>query len=386
MKTAQYVPPMAWCEIDMAALRWNYRQIKKLAIKQLEPRKGREVDILSVVKADAYGHGMSEAVSVMTKEGGRFFAVSNLEEGVSLRVSGCKARIILFETTLPEQAAALLKYDLTPAICTMDLARALDCLARKAKKIIPVHIKIDTGMGRLGVWHQEAKAFILSLGNLKNIMVEGLFTHFPVADTDESFTHQQIDHMAEVIFELIKAEVPFRYVHAASSMGLLGYKNRFFNIARPGVMLYGLYPGTSLRQKISLKPVMSVKTRVLLTKTIHRGRGISYGHTIRVGKDTLVAVLAIGYSDGYSRSFSNKAKVIVNGCLCPVLGRVTMDQIIVDITRAGKVKTGDIVVVLGRQGKSWVTADDLASWAGTINYEIVCNFGNRMPRQFINKS
>ncbi len=385
MNTAIYAPAMAWCEINSSALRSNYREIKKLAIKQLEPRRGREVDILSVVKADAYGHGMLTAVSLIMKEGGKFFAVSNLEEGITLRSSGFKGRIILFETTLLEQAPALIKYDLTPSISTMDLARALDRLARKANKVIPVHIKIDTGMGRLGVWHKELVDFVVTLQKLRHITIEGLFTHFPVADTDPSFTDQQIDHLAEAVFALIKKEVPFRYIHAASSMGLLGYKNHFLNIARPGVMLYGLYPGSSLRKKIMLRPVMSVKARVLLTKTIHKGRGVSYGHTVRMMKDTPIAVLGIGYSDGYSRAFSNKAKVLINGRFCPVLGRVTMDQIIVDITRAGKVKLGDEAVILGRQGKNSITADDLALWANTINYEIVCNFGNRLPRRIITK-
>lgn len=383
MNTAQYARPMAWCEIDKAALAWNYRQIKRLVVKHLEPRLGRGVDILSVVKADAYGHGMLEAVSVIAKQGGKFFAVSNLEEGITLRSSGCKARILLFETTLPEQAPLLIKYDLTPSICTIDLARALDRLARKAKKIVPVHIKIDTGMGRLGVWHKDVADFAVLLCRLKHISIEGVFTHFPVADTDSAFTHQQVDHLAEVVFALLKVEVPLRYIHAASSMGLLGYKNRFFNMARPGVMLYGLYPSNGLRQRISLKPVMSVKARVLFTKIIHRGRGISYGHTRRVTKETPVAILAIGYSDGYMRSFSNKAKVLINGKFCPILGRVTMDQIIVDITHAGEVKPGAVAVILGRQRKAHITADDLAAWGNTINYEIVCNFGNRMPRYFI---
>jgi alanine racemase len=165
-------------------------------------------------------------------------------------------------------------------------------------------------------------------------------------------------------------------------MGLLGYKNRTFNVARPGVMLYGLYPSDSLRRKLILKPVMSVKAKVLLTKVIHKGRGVSYGHTFKTRRDLPVAVVSIGYSDGYSRTFSNKAFMLINGARCPVLGRVTMDQTMVDISRAGKVSTGDEVVVLGGQGKACVTADDLAAWANTINYEIACSLGNRLPRLF----
>ncbi|MBF0485313.1 MAG: alanine racemase [Candidatus Omnitrophica bacterium] len=379
----RHTKPVAWVQIDLKAVRHNFSEIRKLAFQQLEPRINREVDILSVVKADAYGHGMVEVAHVIEKEGGRFFAVSNVEEAIELREAGCKKRIVLFETTLPELAPQIIKYDLTPGVCTMELARAIDRLARRLKKKIPVHVKIDTGMGRLGVWHEEAVDFVRALNRLKNIRVEGLFTHFPVADSDEKFTEKQMDDFSKLVAQLIKDQIPFRYIHAANSMGLLGYKNRFFNLTRPGVMLYGLYPADVLRKKIALKPVMSVKSRVLFTKTIHKGRGISYGHTFRTTKDTRVAVLAIGYSDGYSRAFSNKARVLLNGVFCPVLGRVTMDQTIVDISKAGVVRIGDEAVVIGRQAAEEITTDHLAAWAGTINYEIVCNLGNRLPRIYV---
>lgn len=370
----------AWVEIDLKAVRHNFRQIRRLALEQLEPRVNRDVDILAVVKADSYGHGMVEVSRVLEREGCRFFAVSDLNEAVSLRLSGNKRRIVLFETTLPGQAPELVKYELTPSVCTMPMARALDRYARRARKKLPVHIKIDTGMGRLGVWHMYAVDFVRDVNKLEHLQVEGIFTHFPVADTNKRFTEQQMRDFSVVVADLIRHQVPFRYLHAANSMGLAAYKNRLFNLVRPGVMLYGLYPSQELRSKIELKPVMSVKSRVLMTKTIYRGSGVSYGHIFRAAVDTPAAVIAVGYSDGYSRLLSNKAFVLINGTPCPVLGRVTMDQTVVDISRAGKVSIGDEVVVVGEQGVCEVSADDIAAWSGTINYEVVCNLGNRLTR------
>ena len=384
---AKHAPkPLAWVEIDLGAIRYNFRQINALAHRQLEPQARHEVDILSVVKADSYGHGMVEVARAIAQEGGRFFAVSNAQEAVTLRKSGCKHRIILFETTLLGLIPHLVKYDLTPAVCTREFAHALDAAARRAGKVVPVHVKIDTGMGRLGVWHKEAAAFIRDIAGLKNLKVEGLFTHFPVADTDEDFTRQQMHDFSDVVADLIEDGIAFTYLHAANSMGLGGYKNRFFNLVRPGVSLYGLYPAENMRPMITLKPAMTVKATVLFVKTIHRGSGVSYGHTFKALQDIPAAVISIGYSDGYLRAFSNKAYVLINGVPCPILGRVTMDQTIVDISLAlcaGKVKIGDEAVVLGHQGKSVVSADELAAWADTINYEIVCNLGNRLPRVFL---
>ncbi|MBF0595367.1 MAG: alanine racemase [Candidatus Omnitrophica bacterium] len=373
----------AWVEIDVKAFRHNFREAKRLSRLLLEPVFNRQVDILSVVKADSYGHGMLAAVKAIAAEGGKFFAVSNINEASHLRAGGCRDRILIFEATFPEAAREMVRLDLTPALCTLDMARALNIEAKKAKKLIPVHIKVDTGMSRLGVWYADLLPFVSTLLKLDHIYIEGFLTHYPVADSDRRFTNLQSDVFSNTIADLIKESVPFKYIHAANSMGLAGYKNRYFNLVRPGVMLYGLYPDKSLLGKIDLKPVMSVKTRVLMVKTIHRGRGISYGHTVRASKDTPVAILAIGYSDGYFRSLSNKAEVLLNGVRCRVLGRVTMDQIIVDISRAGRVKIGDTAVLLGKQKNGVITAEEVAFWAGTINYEVTCNLGNRLKRVLV---
>jgi alanine racemase len=384
MFKGRFTHPQAWVEIDLKAVRHNFTEIRKFARRQLEPKARRDVDILSVVKADAYGHGMLDVAAVIAKEGGAYFAVSNTEEGIILRKAlGRKPRIIVFEATLLDQVEHLVKHDLTPAVCTMDFAVALDRAAARARKCLPVHMKIDTGMGRLGIHHTDALGFIQALASFKHLKLEGLFTHFPVADTDKAFTLAQMNDFSTVVSGAIERGISFTYLHAANSMGLSGYKNRLFNLARPGIMLYGLYPSENVRGTISLKPVMSVKATVLLLKTISRGAGVSYGHTFKASKDIPVAVVSIGYSDGYLRSFSNKADVLLNGVRCPVLGRVTMDQVVVDITQAldaGQVNVGDEAVVMGRQGKGCITADELAGWADTIHYEITCNLGNRLPR------
>jgi alanine racemase len=376
----QYSSPSAWVEIDLFAIRRNYRALKALARRQLDRRVNPQVDLLSVVKADAYGHGMLEAARVIEKEGGRFFAVSNLEEAVTLRLSGNRRRILLFETTFPEQAVMIVRHGLTPAVCTLPFVQALDRSARKAGKVVPVHVKIDTGMGRLGVWHKEAATFVKTITKLPNIRVEGLMTHFPLADTDRAFTEKQIKWFTDVVAELLKEGISFTYLHAANSMGLGAYRNCLFNLARPGLSIYGMYPDKSLRKRLQLSPVMSVKARVLFIKKIHSGRGVSYGHTFKTKKDMPAAIISVGYSDGYLRAVSNRAHVLINGVACPVRGRVTMDQAIIDISRAGRVRVGDEVVVLGRQGGQEITADDVAKWAGTINYEVTCSLGNRLPR------
>lgn len=373
---------LAWVEVDLAAVRHNFRELCRLAKQRLDSKVCPEVELLAVVKADAYGHGMFEVSRAVEEAGGRFFVVSNVVEGALLRRSGNRHRILVLESALAGQAGMLFANDLIPALSSLELAVELDRLARRARKRFAVHVKVDTGMGRMGVWHEDLPGFTRSLGALTHLDVEGLLTHFPLADSDRSFTLGQMRLFSALAARLRQTGVPLRYLHAANSMGLAGYDNSFFNLARPGLMLYGLYPSSSLHRRISLRPVMSVKARVLQVKTIHKGRGISYGHTFRAAKDIQAAILPVGYSDGYLRALSGQARVLLNGKYCPVLGRVTMDQTVVDISRAGQVKPGDEAVLLGRQKDKEITADELARRAATISYEIVCSLGNRLPRVY----
>jgi alanine racemase len=310
---------LTYARIDINALRHNLNEICRLArqntfaisTRPAEEKKPPQIAVMTVVKADAYGHGMVPVAKVLNKQGVDIFGVSDVKEGIQLREAGIKKPIILFESTLPDFAEEIERYKLTPMVCTLELAAELNNYAAMRKKPIDVHIEIDTGMGRLGIWHEEALAFIEAVFKLKWIRVTGLMTHFPAADTDKKFTLQQVKNMYKLVVSLDKRGMVVPYIHAANSMGLAGYETSVLNLVRPGLMLYGLYPHPRLKRTIDLKPVMSVHTRIIFTKDIAKGRSISYGRTFFTRKNMKIAVLPVGYSDGYFRQFSNKASVIL---------------------------------------------------------------------------
>jgi len=364
-------PFMTWAEIDLSALRHNYKTLKK-----------NFVELLPVIKADAYGHGMIEVAAELNRLGVKMFGVSDVIEGMELRRSGFKNQILLLESPLPETVADVVTCGLTPTVSTLELARALDREAEGRGQKIKIHIEIDTGMGRLGVWHEDAVDFIRRVASFSSLIIDGIFTHFPLSDSNAKFTQQQLKDFAYTVNSLGNLKNKIRYIHAANSMGLASYKNSILNLARPGLMIYGLYPREDLRKKIKLKSVMSVKTRVIYVKELEKGRGVSYGHTYVAKKKMKVATLSIGYSDGYFRILSNKSAVLIHGQRCPVLGNVTMDQIIVDASKVKAIKIGDTATVLGSEKKESISAEELARLANTINYEIVCNLGNRLVRDY----
>ena len=377
------IHPPTWCEIDLKALAHNFEQLQKLAAKNMSHSLG----IMPVIKADAYGHGMLQVAECLNECACKYLGVSNVSEGVTLRASGFKHKILLFESTFVAEVKDILEFKLTPTLCALEMAHALDHEAHQAGIQIPVHIKIDTGMGRMGVNEEQALGFVETLREeCPNLVLEGIYTHLPVADTDRDFTLNQMRRFRDLVYTLENQSITFSYVHAGNSMGLGDYKSDLFNLARPGIMLYGVYPLEEIKKKISLRPVMSVKARIIFVQTIAKGRGISYGHTFKAKEDITVAVLPIGYSNGYLRSLSNKAFVLVAGVRCPVVGRVTMDQIIVDITAvtlSGRVpKIGDEAVIMGVQKGVTISVDEIAHWADTISYEILCSLGNRLPRVY----
>jgi len=373
--------PPVWCDIDLKALAHNFEQLQKLALKNMSHTLG----IMPVIKADAYGHGMLQVAECLRECGCKYWAVSNTAEGLYLRATGFQEKILLFESTLVSEAKDIVEYKLTPTVNTLEMAQALDHCAHQAGIQLPVHIKIDTGMGRLGINEDLALGFVQTLQEkCPDLVLEGIYTHLPLADTDRDFTLGQMRHFRDIVYAMENQLITFSMVHAGNSMGLGDYKSELFNLARPGIMLYGVYPQEELKTKVHLKPVMSVKTRIIFVQTIAKGRGISYGHTFKAKEDITVAILPIGYSNGYLRSLSNKAFVLVAGVRCPVVGRVTMDQIIVDITAvtlSGHTpKIGEEVVIMGSQKGTSISADDIAHWADTISYEILCSLGSRLPR------
>lgn len=373
---------LTWAEIDLKALKYNFRQLNQFAALKTRTGQARSLELLAVVKADAYGHGMVPVALVLDRLGISYFGVSDVAEGKALRQAGIKKPILLFESTLPSLAGDIVDYRLTPTVCTQTLARALEQYAKARNKRQPVHVKVDTGMGRLGVWYQVAREFIREINHMNHLVVEGIYTHFPLADSDRGFTQNQVLKLDHLIHSLdFNADI-VRYVHAANSMGFINYNMHHLNLARPGLMLYGLYPHPKLKTKIHLKPVMQVKSRIIFFKKVEKGCGVSYGHTFVAKRNIIVATLPIGYNDGYLRSVSNKARVLVKGVSCPVIGNVTMDQILVDVSEVKHVRLGEEVVLLGRQREREITADMIASWANTINYEVVCSLGNRLPRVY----
>ena len=371
---------LTWAEIDLNAIRYNFRVLRKLA---------GTAKILTVIKADAYGHGMLPVAKLLVQEKVDFIGLSNLNEGITLRKAGIKTPALLFETTLAEQAEDIIDYKLTPTVCTFELAAALNRYAQKRRRMLDIHVKVDTGMGRLGLWYPEIPFFMNKIRRLRNLRVQGLYTHFPVADIDRAFTRKQIQQFI-ILLQQLKADgwhIP--YIHAANSMGLAGYGTHLFNLARPGLMLYGLYPRPELEKKVNLRPVMSVHSKIIFLKRVEKGRSISYGRTFIAPRLMTVATLPIGYSDGYLRGLSGRADVLIGGKRCPVLGRVTMDQIVVDVSKVKNPRLGMPVVILGKQGKpprgslrEEVCAYELAQHARTINYEIVCSLGSRLPRVY----
>ena len=381
MSTITINSPLTWAQIDLKALEHNWAQLVKLAVSNMAHKAG----IMTVIKADAYGHGMIPIAKILSDNGCKFFGVSNVQEGIALREAGFKQRILLFESTLPEDAAAIVENNFIPTVCNLDLAHKLHDIAKSQNIEIPIHIKVDTGMGRLGIDEGEALSFVKEIQKkYPSLKLEGIYTHFPVADTDRDFTFAQMRRFRDIVFTLENNFITFTYVHASNSMGLGDYKSELFNLARPGLMLYGLYPSVELKTKINLKPVMSVKAKIIFVKTIKKGHGISYGHTFKAKEDTTIAILPIGYSNGYLRSLSNKAFVLIHGVRCPLVGRVTMDQVIVDISAlefSGQFPhIGEEAVLIGHQKDQNISCDEVASWADTISYEMVCSLGSRLPR------
>ncbi|MBM3246857.1 MAG: alanine racemase [Candidatus Omnitrophica bacterium] len=361
-----------WAEVNLDNLEHNFKQVKKI----VEAR----TKIMVTVKADAYGHGLIPVAQRLNSCGVDYLGVASIDEGIKLREAGIKLPILILGIVMASHIEPLFRYDLAVNLCSAQLAEALNRKARSLTKKINVHIKVDTGMGRVGISCDDSLAFIEKVRNLKFINVEGIFTHFPMADLDERFTLYQINLFNQLVARLNKMGMNIPLAHTANSMGVIGYKNSHFNMVRPGLVIYGLYPKEEL--EIKLKPVLSLKTKVIYVKRMPKDSGISYGHDYVTTKSANIATLPIGYGDGYPRNLSNAGPVLIKGRRFQVSGRVCMDQFMVDVGDAD-VKIGDEAVLIGSQGKLKITTEELARLCGTIPYEIVCGLGSRIPRIYI---
>lgn len=364
-----------WAEIDLNNLKHNFSAIKK--------RIPRSTRVMATVKADAYGHGLIPVSRSLESCGADFLGVASIDEGIKLREAGITVPILLLGLIFKKDVKAAFEYSLSVTICDKGLALALDEEGRSLARRINVHVKVDTGMGRLGVLHNHAFELIKDIHKLKFVNIEGIFTHFAFADMDRDFTLLQIDLLNKVIAKLRGHNIRIPLVHAANSMGIIGYRESHLNMVRPGLIIYGLHPKENLQ--INLKPVLSLKTRVVFIKELPAGAGVSYCHEYVTKKATRIATLPIGYGDGYPRNLSNLAPVLINGKHFKISGLICMDQTMVDIADS-PVKVGDEVVLIGAQGKNKISAEELASLAGTIPYEIVCGLGSRIPRVYLNQA
>lgn len=361
-----------WAEVNLDNLAYNFYQIKKLLASQTK--------VMVTVKADAYGHGLVPVSKKLVSCGVDYLGVASIDEGIKLRKDNIKAPVLILGIALKKDIAPLFRYNLIPTVCTEEFASDLNKKARSLGKAIKIHVKVDTGMGRLGVLHHDALELVKKIHRMKFIHIEGIFTHFAFADTDKDFTRHQIELFRRLAQNLERAGIHIPLVHAANSMGVIDFKDSHFNMVRPGLVIYGLQPVKNL--KVKLKPVLSLKTRIIYFKEVPSGYGISYGHIYITKKKTTVVTLPLGYGDGYPRNLSNAAPVLIKGRRFKISGRICMDQIIVDVGDLA-VKQGDEVVLIGSQGKNKVTAEELAELSGTIPYEIVCGLGSRIPRVYI---
>ena len=364
-------------KVDLDAIRHNYN-----AIRQKLPAK---VKMMGVIKADAYGHGALPVARELVEQGIDMFGVATIEEGISLRKNGVQTPILILGFTGREDYPALLTFDLAQTVYEPNMAAEINEAAARFGRKAKVHIKADTGMGRLGfAVNQDSVEEIKRIAALPFLEIEGLFTHFAKADeADESYTKEQLRQFAFFLDSLKAAGVCPREIHAANSAGILNYADSYFTMVRAGIILYGSYPSEfTEKTQIVLKPALSICSRLIFVKEVPAGRSISYGGIYQTDKPTKIGTVSIGYADGYQRLLSNRGRVLIRGQYAKVIGRVCMDQIMVDLSAVPEATAGDEVVLFGRQGERVITIEEVAELCQTINYEIMCLIGKRVPREY----
>lgn len=362
--------------IDTGALRFNYRQLKKTL--------PRGTELMAVVKANAYGHGDAAVARALSDAGCRCFGVAIVEEGARLRASGIKGEIVVLGGIFAGQVGDIFAHSLTPVVFDISTARAIDRFAGKAAVVKRIHVKIDTGMGRLGLLPCQVTPFFTALKKCRNVKVDSVLSHFAEAEAENgSFSKKQLELFLKAVDTIKGLGFSPGYIGMANSAAIVDFNASHLLTVRPGIMLYGAYPSPRLKAKIRLKPVMELKTGILHVKEVGSGFPVSYGGTFVTKRASLIATLPIGYADGISRRLSNNGEVLIRGKRAPIAGKVCMDLIMCDVTGIKGVKAGDEAVIIGRQGKERITAEDVAEKTGTISYEVFCNISSRVPRVYI---
>ncbi len=367
----------SWVEVDLDSFIGNLKEIKRLI--------GPQVDFMQVVKADAYGHGAIEISNTALKNGARMLGVANADEGVQLRISGIEAPIVILGPSTAAEIEQIIKYNLTPSVSDIYFTKKLNIALAKTDHKLPVHIEVDTGMGRGGTMHTEAVKLIGKISKLPNIIMEGIFSHLASSEKIIPYNDKQWSYFSNLLSVIKNSGVEFPIRHIDNSGAILNYPEFKLNMVRPGIMTYGIYPSPDDESGAKLTQVMSFKTSIVLLKDFPKGYGIGYGSTYITKKQTRIATIPVGYGDGYGFILSNQGEALIRGKRASIVGRISMDMCTIDVTHIPDCSVGDEAVLLGRQGKEYISANEIAAKAQNISYEILCALGKRAPRIFLQK-
>lgn len=369
----------AWVEINLANLDYN--------IKSIQRKVGPDKEIIGIIKADGYGHGAVPVAQVLRQNGVQAFGVATLEEAIALRDAGSTETIVILGLTASEYADILVQYDLTPVVMSRENAKAISDAALKAGKTVEGYVAVDTGMGRIGYLADDLTAVsdIKKIVALPNFRIKGLFSHFATADAaDKSFAHVQESKFNRFADAVAEAGIQIPTKTFANSAAIMELPTAHFDAVRPGIVLYGCYPSSEVDPaQLDIRPVMSVKANIVRLVRVPIGFSVGYGRKFIAQRESLIATLPLGYADGYPRPYSPFGWVLVGGKVAPIAGNICMDQCMVDVTDVPGVKEGDEVILMGTDGTHTILADDIANATGTINYEIVCAFGQRLPKVYL---
>ncbi len=382
MKTMDH---RVYATVDLDAIRFNVNSIRQHVNQEAKT----PVKIMAVVKADGYGHGAIPVSREIEKLNIDYIAVAIYQEGVQLREEGINVPILVLGNTHEDAFDMLIRYDLTQTVYSIQLAEQLNRFAEKCGQPIRIHVKVDTGMGRLGFrllgqGAEQTVQEIVQLTQWNYLNCEGIFTHFAKADeVDEVYTKEQVKLFATVLDQLKERGIEFPFVHASNSAGLIEHTYARFNMVRAGIAMYGLYPAKFMNKALELKPALAIHSRIIFVKEVEKGESISYGGVFKTQRPSKIATIPIGYADGYSRALSNKGRVLIRGQYAPIVGRICMDQLMVDVTDIVDVTEGDDVVLIGKSGNQHIYVEELAEHMQTVHYEVLCLIGKRVPRIYI---
>jgi alanine racemase len=369
-------PSRLWAEVDLDALAFNFEQVRR--------HVGAEVGVLATVKADAYGHGAVEVARELVRCGASMLGVANVAEGAELREAGVRGPILVLGATMPEEVPDAIEHGIRLTVSPADILPTIAAEARRRDRPGKVHLMVDTGMARAGVARAEAADLARRIRDTPGVELEGIATHFALADDDDpSHCVEQMAALGALLEELRAEGIEPPIRHAANTSGLWRVSDSHLTMVRPGIGLYGMYPADSLKAHVELRPVLSLRARIAYLRDVPAGTPVGYGHIWRAPTDTRLATLPIGYADGYCRAYSNCGWVLHRGRRVPVVGRVSMDYITVELGPGAAAAVGDTVTLIGRDGAAAISAEELAAWRGTIPYEVTCALGRRVQRVYV---